>query len=82
MKLSEFETLLTEQARNNSELPILREEVLNDTGDGSMVCIITGGKRGEKKTLAMAGVMVDALNRAVSRGRERHDGCGSASAAD
>lgn len=56
--------------------------VLNDTGDGSMVCIITGGKRGEKKTLAMAGVMVDALNRAVSRGGERHDGCGSASAAD
>ena len=77
MKLSEFERLLTEQARNNSELPILR-----DTGDGSMVCIITGGKRGEKKTLAMAGVMVDALNRAVSRGGERHDGCGSASAAD
>ncbi len=29
--------------------------VLNDTGDDSMVCIITGGKRGEKKTLAMAG---------------------------
>lgn len=56
--------------------------VLNDTGDGSMVCIITGGKRGEKKTLAMAGVMVDALNRAVSRGGERHDGCGSAPAAD
>ena len=56
--------------------------VLNDTGDDSMVCIITGGKRGEKKTLAMAGGMVDALNRAVSRGGERHDGCGSASAAD
>lgn len=56
--------------------------VLNDTGDGSMVCIITGGKRGEKKTLAMAGVMVDALNRAVSRGGDRHDGCGSAPAAD
>ena len=56
--------------------------VLNDTGDDSMVCIITGGERGEKKTLAMAGVMVDALNRAVSRGGERHDGCGSASAAD
>ena len=56
--------------------------VLNDTGDDSMVCIITGGKRGEKQTLAMAGVMVDALNRAVSRGGERHDGCGSASAAD
>ena len=56
--------------------------VLNDTGDDSMVCIITGDKRGEKKTLAMAGVMVDALNRAVSRGGERHDGCGSASAAD
>lgn len=56
--------------------------VLNDTGDGSMVCIITGGKRGEKKTLAMAGVMVDALNRAVSRGGERHDGYGSAPAAD
>lgn len=56
--------------------------VLNDTADGSMVCIITGGKRGEKKTLAMAGVMVDALNRAVSRGGERHDGCGSAPATD
>lgn len=37
-----------------------------DTSDGSLVCIITGGGRGEKKTLAMAGVMVDALNRAVS----------------
>ena len=56
--------------------------VLNDTADGSLVCIITGGKRGEKKTLAMAGVMIDALNRAVSRGGERHDGCGSAPAAD
>ena len=55
--------------------------VLNDTADGSLVCIITGGKRGEKKTLAMAGVMIDALNRAVSRGG-RHDGCGSAPAAD
>lgn len=39
---------------------------ITDTVDDSMVCIITGDRRGEKKTLAMAGVMVDALNRAVS----------------
>ena len=54
-----------------------------DTSDGSLVCIITGGKRGEKKTLAMAGVMVDALNRAVSpHGEKTHDGHTATTAAD
>lgn len=54
-----------------------------DTSDGSMVCIITGGGRGEKKTLAMAEVMLTALNHAVApRGGKTHDGHTATSAAE
>lgn len=54
-----------------------------DTSDGSMVCIITGGGRGEKKTLAMAEVMLAALNHAIApRGGKTHDGHTATSAAE